>query len=196
MNRQIMEAMTKSSISRLINRVHLLTGGELIYGGKELIASQFVYDSQFIGDTNMANWYIKNKLLVCPEHPNLVAITLKSHGEILKTWVQQKTSFPDTIKKLQEAGDVIGYYGYSRKGGQSFKIGDRLFDGSYEPKEEDFPKPMWIRWEAEVRARDLEDPLEKHIIKDAIPFTWRGFKEIKTWDEARQSAYNLGKYLS
>lgn len=125
---------------------------------------------QYIGDIQDAWWYYQNNLEVFEPHPHGVA------------------------KKIGDNGETVGFYGYTHRGGAMFKKGDRLFDKSYEPKEEDYPEWQWAGWVREFKKYppDLSEEME---ISEIIPFNLRGKITINTWDEAAQAAINLAKYL-
>jgi hypothetical protein len=97
---------------------------------------------------------------------------------------------------------ISGYHGYTHRGGQTFKIGDRLFDPSYKPKEEDYEEWEWIGWEYKyLELYGKSDKLDKKWMRESgigyvIPYTKRGSKVIETWDEALQAAINMSKDLS
>lgn len=96
-----------------------------------------------------------------------------------------------------------GYYGYTHRGGQIFKVGDRLFDGDYTPKEEDYEEWEWAGFQEKYEKVILKakDSLELEWLKEdgitsIIPFNKRGKKEIENLEEAKQAAINMSKYLS
>jgi hypothetical protein len=51
--------------------------------------------------------------------------------------------YPHGVAEVYEGQTLIGYYGYTHRGGSMFKIGDRLFDESYVPKEDDYEEWEW-----------------------------------------------------
>jgi hypothetical protein len=58
--------------------------------------------------------------------------------------------------------EIEGMYGYTQRGGQLFKIGDRLFDCKYTPVKEDYPEEEWIEYEIKFNELyDSEDELGK-----------------------------------
>lgn len=145
-------------------------------------------DGQYIGDIQTGWWYYKNAMTVCDDYPHGVA-------EVWNTAPKKET--------LQHGKfGLKGYYGYTHRGGNLFAIGDRLFDESYEPKEEDYEEWEWAGWVEEFDAKmDKADPfdrswLERSGISSVIPFRMRGAKVIETWEEAKQAAINMSKYLS
>jgi len=127
--------------------------------------------------------YVKNNLKVCGSHPMQCA------------------------EVYDKRGRHVGYYGYSHRGGQTFKKGDRLFNQRYKPKKSDYTAAEWKRYEQKHRAaikRDIksgwyknETEAKRHSsISDVIPFRKRGKKIIKTMAEAKQAAINISNYLS
>ena len=102
-----------------------------------------------------------------------------------------------------ENNNIFGYYGYTHRGGQTFKIGDRFFQEDYEPKKEDYTKEEWEEFEIKFQKSldNSEDDLERNWMKKSgisyvIPFKMRGPKVIETWGEAREAAINMSSYLS
>jgi hypothetical protein len=158
--------------------------GEHRFGkdNQHILENSFLSKSgKYIGNIEDAWWYYKNNFFVCEDYPKGVAEKFKS------------TDFGNLI---------VGYYGYSHRGGQLFKIGDRLFDQNYEPKKEDYSEDEWNKWKSDFgRAYDNGDGLTKKWMTDdgikyVIPFNKRGPKNISTWKEAKQAAINMSKYLS
>ena len=139
---------------------------------------------EYIGDIETAWWYYKNQMMVCEEYPHGVAKLI-----IKETY---KTELPLTE----------GYYGYTHRGGSSFKIGDRLFQEDYVPKEEDYPLWQWMGYEMDFeRAYERGDELDKKWMDESgigyvIPFRLRGPKEIEDLSECREAAINMSKHLS
>ena len=137
--------------------------------------------NDYIGNVNKGWWYYKNNLRVCEEYPSQVAMLIGKSG-------------------------IEGYYGFSHRGGQLFKIGDRLFDEKYVPVKEDYPEKTWRSFEKEYEERlnyylmkhdelGYED-LSKSGISSIIRFTLRGKKQIENLEEAKQAALNISNYLS
>jgi hypothetical protein len=141
-------------------------------------------DGKYIGDIETGWWYYKNNMVVCDEYPHGVAII-----------VERNDMYPN-----EEF--IVGYHGYTHRGGQTFKIGDRLFDASYTPKEEDYEEWEWAGWklkydESYAKGDDLDKKwMENSGISYVIPYKKRGKKVIENWDEALQAAINMSKDLS
>ena len=97
---------------------------------------------------------------------------------------------------------IVGYYGYTHRGGSLFKIGDRLFDAKYVPVEKDYEPKEWKDYvEKFTQSFDKEDKVgKKWMLEDGfgyvVPFNRRGHKDIETLKEAKQAAINVSKYLS
>ena len=47
---------------------------------------------------------------------------------------------------IADNNKLIGYHGYTHRGGTTFKIGDRLFDANYKPKEDNYEEWEWAGW--------------------------------------------------
>jgi hypothetical protein len=173
-----------------IDLINKYTGGVIdnhTFGDKNehsLPNSFLSKNGDYIGDIDRGWWYYKNSMMVCDEYPSGVA-----------TIVEYYDTYPGEPL-------ISGYYGYSHRGGQTFKLGDRLFDSSYEPKEEDYEEWEWSGWEKEYdksysKGDDLDKKwMEKSGISYVIPFKKRGKEVIKTWSEALQAAVNMSKDLS
>ena len=160
------------------------TGGKIAshsFGDKNehtLLNSFLTKDGEYVGDIERGWWYYKNKMKVCDKYPHGVA------------------------EVYNDNGDLIGFHGYSHRGGQTFKMGDRLFDASYKPKEEDYEEWEWIGWEYKyLELYGKSDELDKKWMRESgisyvIPYKKRGKKLIENWEEALQAAINMSKDLS
>jgi len=149
---------------------------DIIYYG--CLPNSFVTKTgEYIGDIRCAWWYYTNEMKVCEEYP---------HG----------------VAKKYENGKLLGYYGYTHRGGCLFKIGDRLFDSSYRPIEGDYEEWEWLGWEDKfnILYDEGDDLTKKWMYEDGIayvmPYNKRGSKVIKTLGEALQAAINISKELS
>ena len=166
------------------------TGGKIgshSFGDKNehtLPNSFLTKDGEYIGDIERGWWYYKNNMMVCEDYPHGVA-----------TIIEYNDMYPD-----QQF--ITGYHGYTHRGGQTFKIGDRLFDPSYKPKEEDYEEWEWTGWEYKyLELYGKSDELDKKWMRESgisyvIPYKKRGSKVIETWEEALQAAINMSKELS
>jgi hypothetical protein len=160
-------------------------------------------DGSYIGDVKEGWRYYKNNLIVCREYPCGVAIKLKTYAPDNTMKNSIKDPYENYVTEQIENDNVVGYYGYTHRGGQTFKIGDRLFQEHYKPQKEDYTEKEWSEFEKKFQKSlaNAEDDLDrKWIEKDGIsyviPFKMRGPKIIENWDEARQAAINMSKYLS
>ena len=148
----------------------------------ELPNSFVTKKGQYINDIETAWWYYKNNLYVCEDYPSGVA---------------EKIETDPVLGKV-----IVGYYGYTHRGGSLFKIGDRLFDKNYVPVENDYEPKEWKEYvEKFTQSFDKEDKVgKKWMLEDGfsyvIPFKRRGHKDIETLKEAKQAAINVSKYLS
>lgn len=156
------------------------TGGKIgthVFSGGTLENSFLSNSGEYIGDIKDAWWYYQKELTVCDKYPHGVALV----------W---------------DGWNHIGYYGYTHRGGQTFKISDRLFDENYEPKEEDYPEWQWAGFVEDFnKSYEKADELDKKWMNESgisyvIPFKLRGQKEIESDEEAMQAAINMSKYLS
>jgi hypothetical protein len=135
-------------------------------------------DGGYVGDIERGWWYYQNKMKVCEEYPHGIA------------------------ECYDDEGNFIGYHGYTHRGGTTFKIGDRLFDASYKPQEEDYEEWEWAGWKLKYdKSYDESDDLDKKwMVKEGIgyimPYTKRGKKVIENFEECLQAAMNMSKELS
>jgi hypothetical protein len=128
---------------------------------------------------------------------------LKTYAPDNKVKNSIKDPYENYVTEQIENDNVVGYYGYTHRGGQTFKIGDRLFQEHYKPQKADYTEKEWAEFEKKFQKSlaNAEDDLdrkwiEKDGISHVIPFRLRGPKLIETWEEARQAAINMSKYLS
>jgi hypothetical protein len=142
----------------------------------------------YIGDINQGWWYFRKGMTVCADYPRGVALKWRTANN------------DETL--LSGHNGLLGYYGYTHRGGCLFSIGDRVFDEKYKPKAQDYAESEWKEWQAKYdkklsEADDFDRKwLEEDGIGSVIPFSKRGKIEIITWEQARQAAINLSKYLS
>jgi len=172
-------------------------GSHTFHNGEHTLYNSFLSNSgNYIGDIETGWWYYQNNLVVCDDYPSGVAIKLKDNNSFKKndlTYHFLDLSFED---------DVVGYYGYSHRGGALFKIGDRIFDNYYLPVSSDYTQEEWDKYYKEyqdsLKGADEfnKDWMTVDGIASVIPFNRRGKKVIETWDEAMEAAINVSKYLS
>ena len=173
-----------------IQEIERLTGGKIgthTFGPNNehtLTDSFLTINGEYIGSIEEARWYVKNSLMVDEKYPHGVAalITEGTYG----------TDNPV----------IEGMYGYTHRGGQLFKIGDRLFDGEYKPSKEDYEETQWNEFQEKFNnlyeeSDDLDrDWMDRDGISYVIPFKLRGKKIIENMEEAFKAAENISKYLS
>lgn len=136
---------------------------------------------EYIGGYDRAQWYALHGLKVYEPFPHGVA------------------------EKVDDQGNTEGYVGYTHRGACTFKIGDKLFDENYEPKEEDYTPEQWQGWVKEYNDGIAEseakgdqwwaDDIRKDGISRFIPYKLRGAKTIENWEDAIQAAINMSNYL-
>jgi len=160
-------------------------------------------DGTYIGDVKEGWKYYKNNLIVCRECPRGVAIKLKTYAPENTMKNSIKDPYENYVTEQMENNNVVGYYGYTHRGGQTFKIGDRLFQEDYTPQKGDYTKEEWVKFEKKFQKSldNAEDDLDRNWMKESgisyiLPFKMRGPKVIETREEARQAAINVSKYLS
>jgi len=145
-----------------------------------LLPNSFVtLNGDYIGDIRVGWWYYLNNMAVCPDQPLGVA-------------------------EIWGDSEIIGYYGYSHRGGCAFKIGDRLFDPNFVPMEKHYEPYQWANWvkqlEEDLKQEDLDDWIRKDIedggVARYIPFKLKGRAVIKNMKQAKQAAINMSNYLS
>jgi hypothetical protein len=157
-------------------------------------------DGTYMGNYSDAWWYFKKNLVVCPQHPHGVAYLLKQSGKVYPYWDEYNETGEINVMCLE------GIYGYSHRGGSTFKIGDRIFDPNYTPKKEDYSAKEWRSIEKDFEKYlkqevkdgyqdDMESARKNLAIADVVKFTMRGEKVIESWQEAIDSASNLSSYL-
>ena len=173
-----------------IKEIERLTGGKIVthsFGPDNeytLENSLLSPNGTYVGGIDDARWYVKNKMMIDEQYPHGVAaaITEETYG----------TDNPV----------IVGMYGYTHRGGQLFKIGDRLFDGKYKPRKDDYTEDEWTQYENRFKELyEEEDELGKKWmdadgISYVIPFKLRGSKLIETMEEAFIAAKNMSNYLS
>lgn len=133
-------------------------------------------DFRYIGDIRDGWFYYKHNLKVCNDYPHGVAESFQGF-------------------------ELEGYFGYSHRGGATFKIGDLIFDKNYSPVEKDYEKSAWAEYKekfdklvAKADAFDLKW-LKEDGIACVIPFNKRGEKIIENLEQAKQAAINLSQHL-
>jgi hypothetical protein len=173
-----------------INEIERLTGGKIgthSFGPNNeytLENSLLSPNGTYVGGIDEARWYVKNQMMIDEQYPHGVAavITPETYG----------TDNPV----------IEGMVGYTHRGAQLFKIGDRLFDGKYKATKEDYPEDEWSQYENRFKELYEEsdeidrDWMDRDGISYVIPFKLRGSKMIETMEDAFVAAKNMSDYLS
>jgi hypothetical protein len=176
------------------------TGGKIgshtFNNGEHTLYNSFLTnDGKYIGNIETGWWYYQNNLVVCEDYPHGVAIKLKENNYFRK----HEITYDDS---LLESDEILGYYGYTHRGGALFTIGDRLFDNYYLPVRSDYTQKEWDefykKYQKGLSGADEFDMkwIYGEGISSVIPFNKRGKKVIETWEEAKEAAINISKYLS
>lgn len=192
--KQVMEGGPSNIDPKKIELIEKYTGGVIgthKFGndGEYVLENSFLTeDGQYIGDINTAWWYFQNGMTVCEDYPHGVAV------------VWNTSKFDKTLVSGQDG--IKGYYGYTHRGGSTFKIGDRLFEEDYDPVVEDYDRKEFEKyWERYVKQHSKADDVDRKWIygdgiKAVMPFNQRGKEVIKNWEQAKQAAINVSKHLS
>lgn len=189
--------VVSTDCTKLISK---FTGGKVgshtFHDGEHTLYNSFLANNgDYIGNIERGWWYYENNLVVCDDYPCGVAIKLKDNNYFKKF----DRAYHSSDLNLDE--EAVGYYGYSHRGGALFKIGDRIFDNYYLPTKSDYPQEEWDKYYEEYKKslRNGDEFDRKWMTVDGIasviPFNRRGKKVIETWEEAREAAISLSKYL-
>jgi hypothetical protein len=184
-----------------IKLISKFTGGKVgshtLQDGENTLYNSFLTNNgKYIGDIETGWWYYENNLVVCEDYPHGVAIKLKENNYFKKHDRTYHSS------DLNLDGEAVGYYGYTHRGGALFQIGDRVFDNYYLPAASDYTEEEWNEFNSKFQKsiKNADEFDMKHIynegISSVIPFNRRGKKVIKTWEDAKEAAISLSKYLS
>ena len=176
------------------------TGGKIgnhtFHNGEHTLYNSFLTNNgDYIGNIEKGWWYYQNNLVVCEDYPGGVAIKLKENNYFRKHDITYHDS-------LLESDEILGYYGYTHRGGALFTIGDRVFDNYYLPVQSDYTKEEWDgyykKYQDSLSKADKfdKDWMTVDGIASVIPFNKRGKQIIKTWEDAKEAAINISKYLS
>ena len=190
--------VVSTDCTKLISK---FTGGKVgshtLQDGENTLYNSFLTNNgKYIGDIERGWWYYENNFVVCEDYPHGVAIQLKENNYFKKNDRTYHSS------DLNLNGEVVGYYGYTHRGGALFQIGDRVFDNYYLPAASDYTEEEWNEFNSKFQKsiKNADEFDMKHIynegIASVIPFNKRGKKIIKTWEDAKEAAISLSKYLS
>jgi hypothetical protein len=154
----------------------------------ELGDSFVTNDNKYVGDIHNGWWYYKKNLVVTQKHPHGCALKLKKRKEAIIVI--------DNIKVL-DITNIEGFVGYTRRGSMLFKLGDMLFDETWEPTEETLGKEVYNKFLSEYTKLYLNNlSTAKPILKETLPYYLWGYKKIETLEECEQAAINFSNYLS
>ena len=83
---------------------------------------------------------------------------------------------------------LVGYYGFSHRGGQTYKVGDIIFDENWQMSEfhKDFKKYKKKLNKAKYCTR----------LEDVVPYKERGSIVIETLEQAKEAAKGISDHLS
>jgi hypothetical protein len=84
--------------------------------------------------------------------------------------------------------EIIGYRGYSHRGGLEFKIGDTLFN-------ENWKMPKTHKDYAKYKKKADKSEF-CNTVEGVIPFNMRGSSKCKTLSDCKKAATNFGNYIS
>ena len=133
------------------------------------------HDGKYIGDIKRGWWYYENRLAVGDKYQHAAKI-------------------------LDKNNNIIGYYGYSHRGGCRFKIGDKLFEASWRPNPNNYNKKKLDKiLKGFNKTNEGMGSTENYSLADKIvehiSFKERGDITITTIEQAEQAAINLSNYL-
>jgi len=184
-----------------VELINKYTGGVIgkhtFNDGEHVLENSFLApDGTYLGDLSDGWRYYKNQMIVTQKKPHGVALVMEK--DFFHMSLDRRGIVEDYFSVF-----VKGYYGYSHRGGNTFRLGDRLFDENYVPVESDYSKEEWAKYkkkanESEIRNRKdgwLKEG-DEFEIASIIPFNRRGKITIQTWEQAEQAAINISNYLS
>lgn len=189
--------IVSTDCTKLISK---FTGGKVgshtLQDGENTFYNSFLTNNgKYIGDIERGWWYYENNFVVCEDYPHGVAIQLKENNYFKKNDRTYHSS------DLNLDGEIVGYYGYTTRGGALFKMGDRVFDNYYLPNKSDYTQQEWDGYYKKYqnslsKANKFDNWMTVDGIASVIPFNRRGKKVIKNWRDAEEAAISLSKYLS
>jgi hypothetical protein len=140
-------------------------------------------DGVYVGDIETGWWYYKHGLRsIKGTHPS--------------------TAWSKETKK---------WIGYSHRASCAFGKGDKLFDASWKPSDEELPlykqyyekylkeyykeQTEWAKSDSKHKAPEEEMTLNSWAVGH-IPFKFRGGAKISSYEQAYEAAVNFAKYIS
>lgn len=184
-----------------IELINKYTGGVIgrhtFNDGEHVLEDSFLApDGTYLGNLSDGWRYYKNQMIVTQKKPHGVALLLEKDFFHMPT--ERKGFVEDYFSSF-----VKGYYGYTHRGGSTFRLGDRLFDPNYVPVESDYIKEEWGKYKKLARESEIRNRKEGWLkegeefeIASIVPFNRRGKITIQTWEQAEQAAINMSNYLS
>jgi len=144
-------------------------------GSDNILENSFMHpDGTYLGDIETAWWYYNQNMIISNIRPHGVGIVLKKGY---------------TLKDYLNGDDVIlGYYGFTHRGGSMVKIGDMIYDENFTMNEF---HPDFKKYKEKLNKSKYSTRIE-----DIVPFNRHGNKVVTTWEEAELSAINISKSLS
>ena len=158
-------------------------------------------EGEYIGDIKTAWWYYQNTFYVCREYPHGVALKLKSYEPTIRLTNSIRDEYENFVTEQIENDNIVGCYGYTHRGGSLFKIGDRIFEETYNPVAEDYDEKEFNKWwKKYTKSYKKADSFNKEWIysdgiKSVMPFNRRGKRNITNFKESLEAAINMSKYL-
>ena len=134
-----------------IKLIEQYTGGKIQDYNVDYDLDDFILKNSFmhpngtyIGCIRDAWWYYKNTFIITNKLPHGVAMKLKDWGSSIIAANNLKDRVALMMKHNIEKENVEGFYGYTHRGGNLFKIGDKLFDCKWKPNWDEI-KLEWIQ---------------------------------------------------
>ncbi len=128
-------------------------------------------------------------------------------GDLFKGWryylnqMMVTEERPDSISVKYKDKKIDAYYIDIENETLTIKIGDRIFDEKYRPSQSDFKKDEWDEWNKKFntfynKSKEWKQRrLKKVGIVLFMPYNKRGFKKIKTNEEAKDTAIRIYDYI-
>lgn len=132
---------------------------------------------KYVGDIFLGWFYFKNQLMVLEDKPNGVAVKYENRK-------------------------IDGYFVMTERVNVMVRIGDRIFDEDYNPSKSEFTKKDWDKWRKKfniIYSRALgwqKKELNRRGMFHFIPHNLRGFKKIRTLEQAKETAIKIYNYIT
>lgn len=149
----------------------------------------------YMGDLRDGWWFYENNWHVTERKPHGVALVLlESYSDIELENGINAINYPEDIFnfKFLKCNYIRGFVGFSHRAACEFTIGDQLFDETWNitPSHPQYKKYL----EMSLRLTERGDG-ETYEITESMPYKERGFRTIRTWEDAEQSAINFSNYV-